>query len=1419
MAVEGMHSLKLSESKFKNWIKAGLSVLFTKEGIEPFVNHEIQQFQQKCLSDICNNNGLPVGTTCSSCCTENVVACPTNRKCNEGRGKCNFHRHSAIKFQPSGCPNKICDNFKKEIQNAHRFCGPSFINTTATQWCSNPWEVAKCFMSPDGYKDVTSAAETNFHGISSVIINNKAFESKIHDDLWKKNNIFVKAREIGNAVRESSYLQVEDRDLQQYFSTLQNLLSDPGYLADNTASQNANKKLSQLQQNILVIEINDIRKVLNDADKIVQDELRTIKDKHKKETEKQMLDLIVITNKFVSDFERQGKVSMSELDNAIKRAINETIQSSAKKELQIKVKEEAFIRKDTECLQRIEKEFDYGTERDSFKTVHAKRKRKEENTNVEVKRPKNEPSQKFQPLETCEKVTKTASNTINHREEVRNSGTDANAGIENIAPETETATKQLKVVDVKEADFGVENIVSYPNKVLPQRGETLVTAKEEDKTDIDIIPSDVDLHNIAQAIGQNWELLGPNFGLSKTRIDRIKIDCHGSLTRIFQMLHIWRQDQGPEGTIRNLFSVFRNQQSACIDWDALSRIFRNIEGCRPVIATEDNERYLRHLWFLGDGGLLVLKGVLTREEKRCGQSLENKISVNRASFQNMLEEELFKLFPSPLTVNGDVKTLDMSLLITVVKKLFWASLSPAEQSSVQTLKTYSNNIQGNPTNMSMGTIDFDTNWRIVGAALQQLASGISPPAANEIAELKKRAVSGTFDIKWILQHIKEMQAFKPSLLDALENKFRKSENLDLGSKLNDIKGNIDTMEKRNQKRHWEVSNSLNELHTTAKSSKQDITEIKDIAERSKNLHENDRDTIRHIAGVLDEHTNRTKHIEEMLEKITGKSPGKENQHDIETVMLIDSDTPENTSEAQQTIMATASDILDKLKGTEANIVEDKDVIEAILQNVKDLRNRELAEALLEYIKEYLKHGSILQIKEGSIRLTIRLKSYKGLLNLIQFLNSESLQRHLNDIGRALEMRNGHAVTISSHIAHESLHNLYKHLVEECEKLELTRKVILPVKCKNIEGLSNIWNLIQKGGANRHMERISDILTKKIGDKITVTTVVNVKQFEQTLLEIDKGSRNDMDNYADLLKAMSTLALDDDKTEKSTDESESGIMASDDLENHLYKNWVRGAKSLEYLQEGLQDFVGNKVQHCRNQTLQKIINSLPTGSTRQCNLCTSQNLLPEHAKKKKACNRSTCIEKFPNNCFGSKPNCRRKCPNGICSKFYDEIVLEHSSRDPLWKNTDPSTWCSDPLGWSFGKCFQTTTGPGSSASKTDAGGLLCILINNLTVQNNWLASNDMLKETCPFNRARVIRNAILHSSKLELDDLTLGYYLDTFITVLQDEKCLINCNGSKQAVHKLLQGICFEKEEKRPVQAIWDYSNKRHIYRTWHDTLF
>jgi hypothetical protein len=182
-----MATKKQNDSKYHNWLKAGLATLFTKQGIQPLVNNEIEQFHQKLLTD---SKGNSIGT-CSNCRTENVVVCPTNGICKIKYGKkCCFHKNAASTYKPSGCPKCICDKIYSELEKVHRYNGPSFRNTDATQWCANPWELAKCFMPPDGYNKVMTADDTDFNGIISVILNFKEFEFKIQDDLSLKENIF-----------------------------------------------------------------------------------------------------------------------------------------------------------------------------------------------------------------------------------------------------------------------------------------------------------------------------------------------------------------------------------------------------------------------------------------------------------------------------------------------------------------------------------------------------------------------------------------------------------------------------------------------------------------------------------------------------------------------------------------------------------------------------------------------------------------------------------------------------------------------------------------------------------------------------------------------------------------------------------------------------------------------------------------------------------------------------------------------------------------------------------------------------------------------------------------------------------------------------------------------------------------------------
>ena len=185
----------LANKKYLSWLKIQFALLYIKKEIEPVVFDEIERFRKECLQNIAKSQDLPPEITCSSCLTENVVICPTTGVCNIQGGQCSYHKDNARKFRrPDGCPNKVCYILMNKIKDAHRYSEPSYKNTNATEWCSNPWEIAKCYMPPGGYKGVRNATETDFSGLISIILNFKGFDAKISDSLSKRNNIFDKVK-------------------------------------------------------------------------------------------------------------------------------------------------------------------------------------------------------------------------------------------------------------------------------------------------------------------------------------------------------------------------------------------------------------------------------------------------------------------------------------------------------------------------------------------------------------------------------------------------------------------------------------------------------------------------------------------------------------------------------------------------------------------------------------------------------------------------------------------------------------------------------------------------------------------------------------------------------------------------------------------------------------------------------------------------------------------------------------------------------------------------------------------------------------------------------------------------------------------------------------------------------------------------
>ncbi|XP_060607201.1 uncharacterized protein LOC132759454 [Ruditapes philippinarum] len=237
-----------------------------------------------------------------------------------------------------------------------------------------------------------------------------------------------------------------------------------------------------------------------------------------------------------------------------------------------------------------------------------------------------------------------------------------------------------------------------------------------------------------------------------------------------------------------------------------------------------------------------------------------------------------------------------------------------------------------------------------------------------------------------------------------------------------------------------------------------------------------------------------------------------------------------------------------------------------------------------------------------------------------------------------------------------------------------------------------------------------------------------------------------------------------------------------LEKEKYRQWVKAGLGLGYLKEGLVPFCNDIADQQHKDILQNIrsIKSLP--STVTCGGCQVETLKPDHKPVPGNAGNKVCpLGQVKCSCC-----CKGKiaCPNNICGAIYDFIVQHHASTPPApnWKNSDALQWVTDP--WSICKCFINAPGyeQKQSACETDCTGLLILMINNQYFHShigcNVTGTNNL------FSKVRQYRNAIFHSSSMELEESEANTYLDDMIAVLQDGKELLQRSDSQIAVKKL-----------------------------------
>ena len=177
------HKTNLKNPKYRTWVKTGLGLKYLKEGLEQFTVDVMDDQHQAILMTVRKASKL-MHSHCNQCQVNtlmpNHVRTKTNH-CPLGVNDCNCR-------QPRGkqtCPNDICGAIYEQIIQLHGSTPPApyWRNTNATLWCSDPWEIAKCFINAPGYANTTSAHGTDCAGLLQIIVNNLGFHSHLKCDI------------------------------------------------------------------------------------------------------------------------------------------------------------------------------------------------------------------------------------------------------------------------------------------------------------------------------------------------------------------------------------------------------------------------------------------------------------------------------------------------------------------------------------------------------------------------------------------------------------------------------------------------------------------------------------------------------------------------------------------------------------------------------------------------------------------------------------------------------------------------------------------------------------------------------------------------------------------------------------------------------------------------------------------------------------------------------------------------------------------------------------------------------------------------------------------------------------------------------------------------------------------------------------
>ncbi|XP_053391402.1 uncharacterized protein LOC128554179 [Mercenaria mercenaria] len=242
------HKNQLKKSKYKNWVKGGLALKYLKDGIVGFVDEIVKLEHTRIIKEVkqttvlvcthCNFRNLKPQHKHSTDTTTGKYCCPW------GQVNCN-----CLDKKKKPCPNKVCDTIFEEVLKCHSSTppAPNWKNTDIHKWCSNPLEIAKCYIKAPGYADKVTINDIDVQGLLQILIHSINLQSHFDCNI-SGDDIFNKTLIRRNTLFHSPSMEMDDNELDKCIDDIIAILEDEKELKRRSDSKEAVSNLKQLKQ-------------------------------------------------------------------------------------------------------------------------------------------------------------------------------------------------------------------------------------------------------------------------------------------------------------------------------------------------------------------------------------------------------------------------------------------------------------------------------------------------------------------------------------------------------------------------------------------------------------------------------------------------------------------------------------------------------------------------------------------------------------------------------------------------------------------------------------------------------------------------------------------------------------------------------------------------------------------------------------------------------------------------------------------------------------------------------------------------------------------------------------------------------------------------------------------------------------------